>query len=180
MRLRKALAIKIESWDKPCLMMLDDDGVLYYAGRFQNIGFYNSKYHTVVKDYGVIDFDDYDKLDKLEIKLCREYPPNEGIEELLTGWILPGGRFFSCRSFEHDSMAFYIYKYVYGKWLGGGIRQIENEGWVRVFINCVRYKQTIDITNAQIDTLSEIYIKTDNEQFKMLYKWLLEEREDYD
>jgi hypothetical protein len=159
-------------------MMLGVDGVLYYAGYVQNIGEFDPKYHTIDYVYGMIDFDDDDQFEALEVEHSKRYPPDEGIKDVYTGWISPDGRFFPCEWREHDSMAYYIYRYLNGC-NPDGPAQLEKENWIRVNPGCIRYRFDYDeFTWQQLATLSEIYVKTDNEQFKGLYSWILEEIEE--
>lgn len=156
-------------------MRLGKDGILYYKFWLpQNVGPYNPKYHTILKDYGMVDTEDDNACDALEIQFVQDFPPKTGLEA--EGWLLPDGKFFPCLPAEHDSMANYIYKYVYRKVPYdyeevSFIKHVENLGWIRITRNFAATPEDKMPTNEQIETLYDLYILSDSEKFRRYLKY---------
>lgn len=181
----KVVALLLESWDSPCLMSQTKNGTLYYARLPQNVGKYNPAYHTIVKEYGMIDMDDDGAWEKLEVQFAHDYPPEIGRpfaatetgDPAWTGWIAPDGTFYPCRSWSHDSTAWTIFLYVYNKWpRSTSTRELEERGWIRVYTEfATEYGKA---TQPQLDMLYDIYQVTTNERMKRTLRLRLEEEED--
>jgi len=163
-------AIKLQSWTVPSLMELSErTGWLHYLGMPQNIGPYNPEYHEIVLDYGEVEWNDIDAYEALEVRYAHDYPPEIGLRDS-EGWLAPDGKFFPCRSWEHDSTAFHVYRYVYDKApSSSAVSEMEQRGWVRIYANVFRNKK--ELTQAQLDTLWDLAQITENEQLKTIIGW---------
>ena len=163
----KTYAIMISSWDRPSLMWIQG-GLLRYMGYMQNVGPYDPEYHTIVHDYGYIE-NTYEELGRVELEHINNFPPKEGIAAG-GGWLLPDGSFYACAYSEHDSIAKFIYKYLYQKHPDcpnvSFIAYVENLGWIRVTRTYILYQDGYRATKKQIDTLFELVMLSDNERFK--------------
>jgi hypothetical protein len=159
---RKTVLVKLPSWKNPSVMTFYR-GNLHYQDYPQNIGSYNPTYHEVVGDYGLVDWDDEDERLKAVLRKTDEYPPEKGFS-LLTGWLLPNGDFYPCDTREHDSMAYYIYRFLFRELLDG-IGTVESLGWRRICKSYVAYVEKLP-TREQIETMMELASLSEVEEFK--------------
>ena len=171
----KILAVTLHGRSHPSLMELFKNGNLHYLGLSQNVGPYDPRHHTVVREYGEIEHDDYDAMDRLEILFSHDYPPETGIQDS-PGWLAPDGVFYPCQSWEHDSVADYIYRYVYSKTpKSSAVREFEQLGWVRIHQDVFANRK--DLSQEQLDSLWDIHEMTTSEQLKKLIDWIFEDQE---
>lgn len=169
---RRVLAIILSNWDRPGLMTVHNDN-LHYETFVQNVGSYDPKYHTIVKDYDIVDVEDYDNWDKLLVQFTRDFPPRCGVRDEC-GWLAPDGKFYPCKSWEHDSMADYLYRFVYGKVESGILTKFDKLGWIRVYEQLCAWHNRIEPTQSQIDTMYELYLIAKDAKKKQSLKWDLE------
>jgi len=158
---KHVLAIVYKQWKKPCLMT-KVRGEFYYELGPSFIGRLSADDYTIAKDYGMIDVPGQAWWHVL-VQFARDFPPREGLEDS-PGWLTEAGRFFPCRSWEHNSVADYVYRYVYGEVPGNAVRLVEKR-WVRVN-DTVTSVREVDLTQAQIDVLYDLYRMTTNDKLR--------------
>ena len=163
----RVAALQLENWSHPSLMARDPrTGDWHYDRLPQRIGHPLPKGTVIVKEYGCLDFDDDDAWNAVLVQFTRDFPPEIGVRDS-PGWLAPDGRFFPCRSWEHDSMAHYLYRFVYGEMPETSATvAFERRGWVRVYEDVFSQKQ--DLTQPQLNTLWDLSQVTTSEQLKRL------------
>ena len=148
MRRYRMIALKLKSWTSPGLMAQSPSGILYYGRAPQNVGKYDPKYHEIVKEYGTLDEDDDEGWEAVEVQFAHDNPPRVGVCDS-PGWLAPDGTFYPCQSWEHDSMAWFLYRYVYDK----NPKTSASSCWVFTASNAAdRLSRRIDNINAFLFT----------------------------
>lgn len=167
----RLVAVKLKSWTHPSLMAQGPSGILYYGRAPQNVGRYDPAYHEIVKEYGTLDDKDEAGWEAVEVQFARDNPPQTGVCDS-PGWLAPDGVFYPCCSWEHDSMAWFLYRYVYGRNPETTpTREFEKLGWIRIYDNVFVNRQPL--TQPQIDTLGELLLVTSSERMKRTIRWTL-------
>jgi len=126
-------------------------------------------YGTVVKDYGLVDWDE------IEIVFARDYPPEVGVRDS-AGWIAPDGRMFPCRGWEHDVMAWRVFLYYYRKQPASVTVEMERAGWIRLYDD--GFSHNTVPTQRQINTLGVLLLITKSERLAQRIRDVFEEVND--
>jgi hypothetical protein len=93
------------------------------------------------------------------------------------GWISPEGRFYPCKSWEHDSFAIDLAITIYG--FNNGTKCLEEKGWIRLMNSgypACNLKHSIP-TQSQLDTLWDIFQVSTGDFQQELGHWIEEYRE---
>jgi len=135
-----------------------------------NVGILDQGGYTVVKEYGIVDTASRPAWEKILIQFARDFPPREGIADS-PGWLGPGGRFFPCRSWEHDTVADLVYRYVYRQIVPNPVREFEKRGWYRVYAHFVAGYDR-EPTQKQLDTIYDLYLIAADERKRRLGEYL--------
>lgn len=151
------------NWVGPSLVTIEGDTVYWGSGPSHMFVHDWDEEVQIIKDYGEVDSQDYDKEDEIYNQFRLDFPPEAELK-LRGGWLAPDGKFYPCRYMEHlnhaDDLAFVHYKEE-----GDGEQRIEKEGWAKIYGDGVcllpsSYKgdKGGEYTQAQLDTLSDLMI----------------------
>ncbi len=119
----------------------------------------------IIREF-TVDLNIYDdEIEQLTILLHKTYPPNS---EILAsgGWLAPSGKFYPCFYCQHDKWAIKLSAIYYDSL--DGAQMLEDKGWIHVSDSgyAMLFNRTETATQAQIDSLMDIYNISEDEKFK--------------
>lgn len=112
----------------------------------------------ILKDYGLIDDEDDDKIDAITIEFYKNYNTRKKSKPYESGgWISPKGEFYACHFHEHDAFAKNLAAVYYNSLKG--VRELEEKNWIRLGDDgmvTMKVDFTLPYTQKQLDTLFDL------------------------
>jgi len=112
------------------------------------------EHYTVLKEYGMVDEEDYEAQDRLAVQHARDWPwPQE--QCIGSGWILPDGKFYPCEAYEHTSSQEHIILELGLTVAPHLIARAQN--WIKVYHD-LPIQADLDhaVTQRQVDTMWDL------------------------
>lgn len=155
-------------WMGPSLVTIRGNNV-YWSGGPSYMPVHDWENVQIVKDYGEIDDMDEDKIDDLFDQFTLDFPPEAELK-LSGGWLAPDGKLYPCRFMEHLNHAQEL-AFVHYQERGDGAQRLEKEGWAKLYSDGVcllpasyMYNRDGEYTQAQLDTLGDLFVLATNEE----------------
>ena len=113
-------------------------------------------HYRILKSYGFVDSGDWDKLDRIDIRFAKDFPPERGLKDS-PGWLSPEGDYWPCRSLAHRSSAEQLVRLLYDEIPSNAELDLEKRGWLKFYANLVSHPQHgNEVTQAQLTTLGQL------------------------
>ena len=133
---------------KPDILYWYLSGPTYYSA--------GKDHYRILKHYGLISSDDWDKLDKIDIQFAKDFPPERGLRDS-PGWLSPEGDYWPCRSLAHRSNAEQLVRLIYSEIPSNAELALEKKGWLKLYGNLVCHPQHgNEVTQAQLTALAQL------------------------
>lgn len=115
----------------------------------------------IVKDYGLVDDMDDDKIDAIELEFYKEFTVRKAEKPFQSaGWISPEGDFYPCSWRGHDSLAKAISRVLFNSDLGA--RELEQNHWARVYSDGEVIGSDLLLTEDQLIAIVEMIMDPDS------------------
>lgn len=147
----------------PILVGMSDDGRAYTWHSY-GVTPFTMPQMTILAEYARSDFK---SVADIQARFEQDFPPIPRVIQS-AGWLAPDGKFYPCRYYEHDILAERLSEIYYGSRCG--TQMLDGHGWLRIDSTGVIKNRfhVDDITQTQIDTLSNLCFHADGEYCRHL------------
>lgn len=150
-------------WMGPSLVTIDGDNLAWDGGPS---GFTVSNWDDVElikqyeNDYEIDSVEWMDRVEEIRNQFEKDFPPEETLK-ISAGWLSPHGKFYPCSYTEHLDLAYRLAIIYYDS--SEGDKALEDNDWAKVCTDGLvfkfkNYEYSNEYTQAQIDTLGDLYV----------------------